>query len=320
MGLARFFAVRRRIQTSREVARDTVSNWLRHRSAVESAALAFYTMFSLAPMLLVVIAVAGAIWGEDAVRGQIVREFEGLMGRDAARTVQEVLRSAVRLPSGPVATAIGIVTLLSGATAFFVQLQDSLNHAWEVAPRPGHLVSSFLWKRLISFGMVVGIGFLLLVSLAVSAALSSLEAYVERYMAASPVAFLQAVNQVLSFGVIALLFALIYRVLPDAKIAWRDVALGAVVTALMFTVGKYLIGLYLGRTRIASAYGAAGSVVVILIWVYYSTLVLLLGAEFTRVYSRRFRPTRVQPEPGAMRVAPPAEVPAASASGGRGAR
>lgn len=307
--------MRRRIQTLGQVVRDTVSNWFKHRSAVESAALAFYTMFSLAPMLLVVISVAGAIWGEEAVRGQIVREFEGLMGRDAAHTVQEVLRSTVRRPTSPLTAAIGIVTLLSGATAFFVQLQDSLNHAWEVAPKPGHLVQSFLWKRIISFGMVVGMGFLLLVSLAVSAALSSLEAYVESHLASSPISIVQVINQVLSFAVVAVLFTLIYRVLPDAKIAWRDVALGAVVTALMFTIGKYLIGLYLGRTQIASAYGAAGSVVVILVWVYYSTLVLLLGAELTRVYSRRFRPTRVQPEPGAMRVAPAADPAARRASG-----
>jgi membrane protein len=193
MGLAPFRAVRRRIQPAGEVLRDTVSNWLRHRSFVESAALAFYTLFSLAPVLLVIIAVAGAIWGEDAVRGRIVREFEGLMGHGAALTVQEVLQSAVRHRSGGLPTAIGIATLLSGATALFVQLQDTFNHAWEVAPKPGHLIRDFFWKRIVSFGMVVGIGFLLLVSLSVSAALSALEGYVESTTAAT-VPLLQWIN------------------------------------------------------------------------------------------------------------------------------
>lgn len=303
--------MRRRIQPLGEVLRETVSNWLCHRSPVEGAALAFYTLFSLAPVLLVVVAVAGTIWGEEAVRGQIVREFEGLMGRDAAVTVQEALQSAAREGSGSgsgsdlLRNLVGIGTLLFGATAVFVQLQDSFNHAWEVAPKPGHLIQSFLWKRVVSFGMVVGIGFLLLVSLAVSAALAAFQAYLESRVASPLPIVLQSVNFLFSFAVIAVLFALMFRFLPDARIAWRDVALGAVVTSLLFSIGKLLIGLYLGRTEIASAYGAAGSVVVILVWVYYSSLILLLGAEFTRVYSRRFRPTKVKPEPGAMRVPDP---------------
>lgn len=313
MRLAPLAFVRRRIQPFGEVLRDTVSNWLSHRSPVESAALAFYTLFSLAPVLLVVIVVAGAIWGEEAVRGQIVREFEGLMGRDAALTIQDVLKSAAREPSGTLATVAGIATLLFGASAVFAQLQDSFNHAWEVAPKPGHLIRSFLWKRMVSFGMVVGIGFLLLVSLAFSAAIAALEAYVEARMA-SPLPWLQAINFFFSFLVIAILFAMMYRFLPDARIAWRDVALGAVLTSLLFSLGKYLIGLYLGRTGLVSTYGAAGSVVVILVWVYYSSLILLLGAEFTRVYSRRFRPHRVKPEPGATRADPVTGAPPAAKS------
>jgi membrane protein len=198
--------------------------------------------------------------------------------------------------------------LLSGATALFVQLQDTFNHAWEVAPKPGHLIRDFFWKRIVSFGMVVGIGFLLLVSLSVSAALSALEGYVESTTAAT-VPLLQWINLGFTFVVITVVFALMYRVLPDAHIAWRDVAMGAVVTALLFLFGKFLIGLYLGRTQLASAYGAAGSLVVILLWVYYSALVLLLGAEFTRVYSRRFRNGKRKPEPGAMRVEPPPAQP-----------
>ena len=299
-----------RIQPIGHVVKETVSNWMRHGSPVQSAALAFYTLFSLAPVLLVVIAVAGAIWGQEAVRGQIVSQFAGIMGADAARTVQDALASAVRHDSGVLATAVGVITLLSGATAVFVQLQETFNNVWEVAPKPGHLVRSFLWKRLVSFGVVLGIGFLLLVSLALSAGLAGLQAFVEARWT-FPVWLLDGTNLVFSFVVISVLFAFLFRFLPDAHITWRDVALGSVVTALLFTLGKALIGLYLGRTGLASAYGAAGSIVVILVWVYYSTLILLLGAEFTRVHSRKYRPTTVQPEPGAMRV----PAPSVAASG-----
>lgn len=309
--------MRRRIQSLREVLVETVSNWLRHRSPVESAALAFYTLFSLAPVLLVMVAVAGAIWGEDAVRGRIVAEFSGLMGKEAASTVQTALESAAVDGSSNLAATVGLVTLLLGATAVFAQLQDTLNQVWEVAPKPGHLVSDFLKKRLISFGVVLCLGFVLLVSLGVSAALSALQAYMEARLALSPSLLLQTTNFLFSFAVITVLFGLIYKLLPDARIAWRDVAWGAVATALLFSLGKYLIGLYIGQTGLASAYGAAGSLVIVLVWVYYSSLILLLGAEFTRVHSRRYRPTRVQPEPGAMRVPanpPPAAAPSAPKS------
>jgi membrane protein len=310
--------VRHRVQNLREVLTETIANWLKHRSPVESAALAYYTLFSLAPVLLVVIAVAGAIWGPEAVRGRIVAELDGLMGRDAAGAVQAALESAALDGSGVLATVVGLVTLLLGATAVFVQLQDALNQIWEVAPQPGRMIRDFLKKRLISFGMLLCIGFLLLVSLGISAGLAALQTFLESRLDL-PVVLLQAVNLVFSFVVIAVLFGLIYRILPDARITTRDVAWGAVAAALLFTLGKYLIGLYIGQTGVASAYGAAGSLVVILVWVYYSSLILLLGAELTRVYSRRYRPTRVQPEPGAMRkpsgVVPPDDgaphVPAA---------
>lgn len=306
--------MRRRVQSLREVLVETVGNWLRHRSPVESAALAFYTLFSLAPVLLVMVVVAGAIWGEEAVRGRIVYEFSGLMGREAAGVVQTALESAAVDGSSNVAAAVGLVTLLFGATAVFVQLQDTLNQVWEVAPKPGRLIKDFLKKRLISFGVVLCMGFVLLVSLGVSAALSALQDYLQAILDI-PAIFLQSANFLLAFLVITVLFGLIYKLLPDAKIAWRDVAWGAVATALLFSLGKYLIGLYIGQTGVASTYGAAGSLVVVLVWVYYSSLILLLGAEFTRVHSRRYRPTRVQPEPGAMRVPtpPPADALAAAA-------
>lgn len=290
--------------------RKIMSNWGVHRCSAQSAALAFYTIFSLAPILVVVIALAGAVFGEEAVRGQIVGEFQGLMGRDAALLVQEVLKSAAKPATGRLPALIGVVTLLLGATAVFGQLQDALNTVWAVAPKPGAALTTLLLKRLHSFALVVGIGFLLLVSLVLSAALSWFSRYLERAFAL-PVDLILIANFIVSFVIITLLFAMIYRILPDVRIAWRDVWLGAVLTALLFVVGKTLIGLYLGRTGIASAYGAAGSLVVVLMWVYYSSLIFFFGAEFTRVHSRQFRPHR-QPEEGAVRVpegVAPSQVP-----------
>lgn len=279
--------------------REIVSNWGVHRCSAQSAALAFYTIFSLAPILVVVIALAGAVFGEEAVRGQIFHEFQGLMGRDAALLVQEVLKSA-RPSHGRLPTIIGVVTLLLGATAVFGQLQDALNTVWAVAPKPGAALSTLLRKRLHSFALVVGIGFLLLVSLVLSAALSGFSRYLERTFA-FPVDLLEIANFIVSFVVVTLLFAMMYRILPDVRLAWRDVWLGSVLTALLFVAGKTLISFYLGRTGVASAYGAASSLVVILLWVYYSSLIFFFGAELTRVHSRQFRTLR-QPEEGAVRV------------------
>ncbi|MES1240287.1 MAG: YihY/virulence factor BrkB family protein [Acidobacteriota bacterium] len=277
-----------------------MSNWGVHRCSTQAAALAFYTIFSLAPILVVVIALAGAVFGEEAVRGQIVGEFQGLMGAEAARLVQEVLQSAARPTGGRLPALIGVVTLLFGATGVFGQLQDALNTVWAVAPKPGAAITTLLRKRLHSFALIVGIGFLLLVSLVLSAALTGFSRYLERTFDL-PVDLLQVANFAVSFAVITLLFAMTYRILPDVRLAWRDVWLGSVLTALLFVVGKTLIGLYLGHTTVASAYGAAGSLVVVLVWVYYSSLIFFFGAELTRVHSRHFRPLR-QPEDGAVRV------------------
>lgn len=281
--------------------REVITNWGVHRCSAQSAALAFYTIFSLAPVLVVVISLAGAVWGEEAVRGQIFREFGGLMGSDAALLVEEVLKSAARPATGRITTVVGIVTLLLGATAVFGQLQEALNTVWAVAPKPGAALTTLLRKRLHSFALVIGIGFLLVVSLVLSAGLTAFSHYLERVFDL-PVDFLQIANFVLSFVVITLLFAMTYRILPDAKIEWRDVWLGSLLTAILFVIGKTLIGLYLGRTGVASAYGAAGSLVVILLWVYYSALIFLFGAEFTRIHSRQFRTSKVKPEEGAVRV------------------
>ncbi len=289
---------------------EVVSNWSRHGASSQSAALAFFTIFSLAPVLVVVIAVAGAVFGEDAVRGRIFAEFQGLMGSEAALLVQEVLKSAARPASGRIATLLGIGTLLFGATAVFVQLQDALNRVWGVAPKPGAVFTTLLRKRLLSFAVLLGVGFLLMVSLVLSAALSALSSRLEALLPVG-LGLLQVFNFLISFVLITLLFALIYRLLPDVRLERRDVLLGAVATSLLFVLGKTAIGYYLGRTSVASAYGAAGSLVVVLLWVYYSSLIFFFGAELTWAYSRQHRSHRAQPEEGAMRV--PQELAGASA-------
>jgi len=280
---------------------QTILGWIRHRATERSAALAFFTLFSMAPVLYLTIAIAGAVLGRDVVRTELFAEAARLVGPEAAAFLSGVLEASAKHERGGLAGVVGVAILVFGASAVFVQLQDSLNAAWEVEPRPGPLFKDLARKRLLSIGLVLVVGFVLLVSLVLSAALTALGDYLTRHEAA-PVALLEAGNFVLSLLVITTLFALIYRILPDAEIAWRDVFLGAVVAASLFSIGKYLIGLYLGRTGLASTYGAAGSLVLVLVWVYYSSLIVLLGAEFTRVHSRRFRPQRVQPEPGAERA------------------
>jgi membrane protein len=224
------------------------------------------------------------------------------MGPEAARLVQEVIRSAAQPKTGRFAAVLGVFTLLFGATGVFVQLQEALNRVWDVAPRPGAVFTTLLRKRLLSFSLVLGIGFLLMVSLVLSAALTALSRPLEKI--AAPSGVLEVTNFVASFVAVTLLFGLIYRLLPDVHLSWRDVGTGALLTALLLVAGKTLIGFYLGRTGTASAYGAAGSLVVVLLWIYFSSLVFFFGAELTRIVSRRHRKGRAQPEPGAMRVPP----------------
>jgi len=289
-----------RLRLWRKVAGETFSQWDAHNAWTHSAALAFYTLFSLAPVLIVVVSLSGAVFGQERVRSQVVREFQQLMGHDTGQAVQGILETAAKMVTGGLAGTVGLVTLLFGATAVFIELQTALNVVWEVAPKPGHLLRTLLFKRLLSFALVIAIGFLLLVSLILSAGLNALQEYMKTRMGAP--ALLDVLNVLFTFAVFSLLFALIYRVLPDVEISWRDVWLGSFVTSALFSLGKWLIGLYLGHNQIVSAYGAAGSVVIILLWVYYTALIVLLGAEFTRVYSRHFFGSRREATPGAERV------------------
>lgn len=284
-----------------ELLKETYDEWNRDNALRLGAALSYYTVFSLPPVLLIVIALAGFIFGEDAARGRIVEEIQGLIGRSGAEGVETMIRNAYQPETGMIATIIGIVTLLVASTGVFAELQDALNTVWNVKPAEGRGVLDILRVRLFSFVMILGIGFLLLVSLVLSAGLSALNDYVLQYQAELISAtLLQILNIIVSLGITTGLFAMLYKLLPDVRVSWKDVMLGAFFTSLLFTVGKFAIGLYLGNSDIGSSYGAAGSMAIILFWVYYSSQILFFGAEFTQVYSRRFGRTAT-PIRGAVR-------------------
>jgi len=263
----------------------TISDWYEDRAQRIGAALAYYTIFALTPGLIFLIAVAGLFFGGNA-EVQIFGQIRELIGEQGAKAIESMLRSARTEPLGVSGTLLALIPLAVGLWGVFGELQDGLNTIWGVTPRSGRGVVDMLRERFLSFAMVVGIGFLLLVSLALSAWLVAVGTYFGGLLPA-PAAALEALNFVVSFAVVTALFAMTFKLLPDVQIAWRDVWLGAAVTALLFTIGKFLIGLYLGKSSIASAYGAAGSLVIIVVWVYYSAQILLLGAEFTKVYVKR---------------------------------
>ncbi len=292
-----------------DVIKTTVMDWIDDKVQQMGAALAYYTVFSIAPFLVIVISVAGLIFGEDTARKAIEDELRNTMGNMPAEAVGQLLQHAATPRGYTIATVVGVAVLLFAASGVFAQLQDSLNAIWKVVPKPGRGVLGVVKDRCLSFAVVLGTGFLLLVSLAFSAALSALTRRLAFGALPGGVDFWQIVNEVVSFVFVTLLFALIYKVLPDAKIAWRHVWTGAAVTALLFTVGKSLIGLYLGQSSTTSAFGAAGSLVVILVWVYYSSQLILFGAEFTRVLSVKSG-ERIVPAENAMR-APPTPPPVA---------
>lgn len=301
-----------------ELLKETYDEWSNDNALRLGAALSYYMIFSLPPVLLIVIALAGFIFGEDAARGRIVEEIQGLIGRSGAEGVETMIRNAYKPEAGIIATIVGVVTLIIASTGVFAELQDALNTVWNVKPAEGRGVLDILRVRLFSFIMIVGIGFLLLVSLVVSAGISALNDYVLQYQAdLLSKTLLQIINLVVSLAISTGLFAMIYKLLPDVRIAWKDVWLGALFTSLLFTIGKFAIGLYLGNSDIGSSYGAAGSMAIILFWVYYSSQILFFGAEFTQVYSRRFGRTAT-PIRGAVRFREVLQKETSSGSGKMG--
>jgi membrane protein len=268
------------------LVKESIWGWVDDYAPSMGAAIAYYTLFSIAPLLVIVIAIAGLVFGAEAAQGAIVAQLDALIGREGAAAVQGLLRSASEPARGVIATVVSAVTLLIGATTVFGEVQSALDRIWEV---PAAEKTSGLWsllrQRLLSLGMILVLGLLMLVSLVLSAALAALGSWWGGLFDGWE-ALLHVINFIVSFGLITALFAAIYKLMPRASVAWRDVWIGAVATALLFTVGKLLIGLYLGKSGVTSGFGAAGSMVVLLVWVYYSAQIFLLGAEFTWVYAR----------------------------------
>ena len=275
------------LETLTGLLRQAGVAWLADNAPRFGAALAFYTLFSLAPVLIVAVSIAGVVFGEKAAQFEIVRQFQGLVGMQGATAIEAIIESTNRHALGVFASILGIIATLIGASGAFNELQDALNTIWKVDTSTKSFWTVAVRQRFFSLGLVVAAGFLLLTSLVVTAGLSAAERFVSNFLPMSAIV-LQSINFVLSFGMITILFGLIFKFIPETPIEWRDVWMGSAVTSLLFTVGKALIGFYLGHSALASAYGAATSLVFFLVWVYYSAQVLLFGAELTYVYALKY--------------------------------
>jgi membrane protein len=277
--------------------KDSFRDWSEDQAPRLAAALAYYTVFSLAPVLVIVVAVAGLAFGSDQVRSGIVEQVRGMLGDGGADLVLGMLEAAAKPKDSLVAVGIAFATMVIGASGLFAQLQDALNTVWEVRPKAGRGLIGMVKDRFLSFSMVLGVGFLLLVSLVLAAALQAVQTFAEGRVSALTPAF-QGFGLLLDLGLTALLFAMLFKFLPDVKLKWSDVWTGAVITAILFAIGKWTLGAYLGRGAVGSAYGAAGSLAIVLIWVYYSAQILLFGAEVTQAYAKQ-RGSWVEPKENA---------------------
>jgi membrane protein len=291
--------------------KDALSEWSADKAPRLGAALSYYTVFALAPLLLVVISVAGLAFGQEAAQGRILGELQDIFGRDTALMVQKMLAKSAERGAGVLGTVVGLATLLLGATAVMIELESALDAIWKVAPKPRRGVKGLVKERLLSLGLILSLGFLLLVSLVASALLSAFGGMLNEVSFPKAALVGQILNNLLSLGIIAAFFALVFKYLTNAKIAWRDVWVGALVTSFLFHVGKIGIGLYLGRASIGSTFGAAGSLAILLVWIYYSAQIVFFGAEITRLYAQRYgagvRPDEdAVPAPGACPPALPA--------------
>lgn len=277
-----------RFQQAWHLSKAAINAWIDDFAPSMGAAIAYYTMFSIAPMLVIAIAIAGAIFGQDAAQGEIVSQLRGIIGEDGAVAIQGLLQSASKPTEGIIATGISIVTLAIGSTAVFAELQSALDRIWRmpVAVKQGG-IWNLIRTRLLSFGLILGLGFMLMVSLVVSAALAALGSWWGGWFEGWGIV-LQILNLVISFFVFAGLFSVIYKFMPRVRLSWHDVWIGAVATTILFIIGKYLIGLYLGTTGMSTGFGAAGSFALLLAWIYYSAQIFLLGAEFTWIYANNY--------------------------------
>ncbi len=284
--------------------RDTALEFTRDKASRLAAALAYYAAFSIAPLLLVVIGLVGFFWEaeEASVQARLMTELSDLIGSDGADAIRMMLENTASTGSGTIATLAGVAGLIWGSSRLFAQLQGSLNDIWNVKPKPGRGILGFVITRTLSFSMVLVLGFLLLVALVVSALLAALNDFIADYVSL-PVVFLEITNHALAVAIMTVLFAAIYKILPDAEVRWRDVWVGGLITAILFNLGKYGISIYLSTTATASTYGAAGSFVLLLLWIYFSSIIFFFGAEFTQVYARHFG-HRIEPSSHATRVEP----------------
>jgi membrane protein len=267
-----------------QLAKTAFGNWIADYAPSMGAALAYHTVFSIAPLLVIVIAAAALIFGQEAAQAAIIEQASGMIGETGARAIEGMLASAKKPKEGMIASTLGILILIIGSTTVFAELETNLNRVWKVESDKGSGLWNFIRTRLLAFGMVLAIGFLLIVSLVVGAGIAAWGKYWSGWFGGLE-ALLQAANFVVSVAVITVLFAMIYKFIPQVAIRWRDVWIGALVTSLLFSLGKFLIGIYIGKTGVESSYGAAGALAVILLWVYYSAQIFLLGAEFTKVYA-----------------------------------
>lgn len=288
------------IKKAFKLLKQAGQDWMNDGAMTLAAALAYYTIFSLAPLLVIAIAIAGAIFGEEAARGEIVAQIQYLVGHQGAEIIETAIENSDKPQISSWASVLSVVILLVGASGVFVQLQNALNLVWEVKVKPNAGIMNFIRKRLLSFSAVLGIGFLLLVSLVASALISGVSKYMSGFLPGVDWLW-EVLNFVLSFIVITAVFALMFRYLPDVEIQWKDVWVGAFITTALFMLGKTLLGLYLGQSSFASTYGAAGSVIILLAWVYYSAQIVLLGAEITQSYAREYG-GRIVPSDHAMRI------------------
>ncbi|MBG8556209.1 YihY/virulence factor BrkB family protein [Hymenobacter guriensis] len=283
------------------ILKTTASEFMVNNSFRHAAALSYYTVFSLPPLLLIVITIASSIYGTEAVTGQVYGQLRGFLGADSAKFLQDSIAEFTKQQKGGLATVIGIGTLIFAATTFFVTLQESINDIWNLRVKPRNGIWQFVRDRLLSFGLILSVALLLLISFVVSAILSAFTGKLQQWFPEVGVVVIKLVDFFLSLGVTSLLFALIYRFLPDAVIRWRDVGIGAVITASLFVLGKFLIAFYIAQADPGSAFGAAGSAIVLLLWVNYSALIIFFGAEFTQEFADAFG-QKVQPKAHAVRI------------------
>ncbi|TGE21452.1 YihY/virulence factor BrkB family protein [Hymenobacter aquaticus] len=290
-----------RVSDILNILKTTASEFMVNNSFRHAAALSYYTIFSLPPLLLIVITVASSVYGAEAVTGQIYGQMRGFLGADSAKFLQDSIAEFTKQQKTGVASIIGIGTLIFAATTFFVTLQESINDIWNLKVKPRNGIWQFIRDRLLSFGLILSVALLLLISFVISALLSVFTDQLQAWFPEVAVVVIHIVDFVLSLFITSLLFALIYRFLPDAIIRWRDVGIGAVITALLFLIGKYLIAFYIGQANPGSAFGAAGSAIVLLLWVNYSSLIIFFGAEFTQEFADAFG-QKVQPKAHAVRI------------------